>query len=159
MAKVNSTKQLIELVRRSELVPKDRFAEFVATLASQNSGVLPGEADLLADKMVGLGLLTRWQMDQILRGKYRGFRLGKYTLKDHLGTGGMSSVYLSEHPIMRRPVAIKVLPKSRVTKSSYLERFELEARAVAALDHPNIVRAYDIDNEGDTHYIVMEYVE
>ncbi|MEZ6120612.1 MAG: serine/threonine-protein kinase [Pirellulaceae bacterium] len=159
MAKVNSTKQLIELVRRSELVPKDRFAEFVATLASQNSGVLPGEADPLADRMVNLGLLTRWQMDQILRGKYRGFRLGKYTLKDHLGTGGMSSVYLSEHPIMRRPVAIKVLPKSRVTKSSYLERFELEARAVAALDHPNIVRAYDIDNEGDTHYIVMEYVE
>jgi serine/threonine protein kinase len=71
----------------------------------------------------------------------------------------MSSVYLSEHPIMRRPVAIKVLPKKRVGKSSYLERFELEARAVAALDHPNIVRAYDIDNEGDTHYIVMEYVE
>jgi eukaryotic-like serine/threonine-protein kinase len=103
--------------------------------------------------------MTRWQLDQLLKGKYRGFRLGKYTLKGHLGTGGMSSVYLSEHPIMRRPVAIKVLPKARVSKSSYLERFELEARAVAALDHPNIVRAYDIDNEGDTHYIVMEYVE
>jgi serine/threonine protein kinase len=121
--------------------------------------VFPSNPNQLADELVRAGTLTEWQVDQILKGKYRGFRLGKYTLKGHLGTGGMSSVYLSEHPIMRRPVAIKVLPKTRVTKSSYLERFELEARAVAALDHPNIVRAYDIDNEADTHYIVMEYVE
>ena len=60
---------------------------------------------------------------------------------------------------MRRRVAIKVLPTSRVNDSSYLERFRLEARAVAKLDDPNIVRAYDIDNEGQIHYIVMEYVD
>jgi len=60
---------------------------------------------------------------------------------------------------MRRRVAIKVLPTSRVNDSSYLERFRLEARAVAKLDDPNIVRAYDIDNEDKVHYIVMEYVE
>jgi eukaryotic-like serine/threonine-protein kinase len=71
----------------------------------------------------------------------------------------MSSVYLAEHELMRRRVAIKVLPQNRVNDSSYLERFRLEARAVAKLDDPNIVRAYDIDNEGNIHYIVMEYVE
>ena len=71
----------------------------------------------------------------------------------------MSSVYLAEHELMKRRVAIKVLPKNRVGDSSYLERFRLEARAVARLDDPNIVRAYDIDNEGDIHYIVMEYVD
>ena len=71
----------------------------------------------------------------------------------------MSSVYLAEHELMRRRVAIKVLPQNRVNDSSYLERFRLEARAVARLDDPNIVRAYDIDNEGDIHYIVMEYVD
>src|SRR6188472_4192432 len=60
---------------------------------------------------------------------------------------------------MKRRVAIKVLPQNRVNDSSYLERFRLEARAVAKLDDPNIVRAYDIDNDGDTHYIVMEYVD
>ena len=128
-------------------------------MEGEAGGPLPSDPTILAERFIAAQLVTQWQMEQLLRGKYRGFRLGKYTLKGHLGTGGMSSVYLSEHPIMRRPVAIKVLPKSRVTKSSYLERFELEARAVAALDHPNIVRAYDIDNEGDTHYIVMEYVE
>jgi serine/threonine-protein kinase len=71
----------------------------------------------------------------------------------------MSSVYLAEHELMKRRVAIKVLPPNRVNDASYLERFRLEARAVARLDDPNIVRAYDIDNEGNTHYIVMEYVE
>jgi serine/threonine-protein kinase len=71
----------------------------------------------------------------------------------------MSSVYLAEHELMKRRVAIKVLPQNRVNDSSYLERFRLEARAVAKLDDPNIVRAYDIDNEGNIHYIVMEYVD
>ncbi|MCA9218134.1 MAG: serine/threonine protein kinase [Planctomycetales bacterium] len=159
MAKVSTTERLIELVKRSELVSKEDFATFLAERSTRLRGLLPAAPDGLASDLVEAGLITPWQMDQLMKGKYRGFRVGKYTLQGHLGTGGMSSVYLSEHPIMRRPVAIKVLPKSRVAKSSYLERFELEARAVAALDHPNIVRAYDIDNEGDTHYIVMEYVE
>ena len=159
MAKVTTTEKLIELIKRSGLVLNEDLASFIAQHTSKSGGVLPTDSGSLSDRIVDAGLVTRWQMDQLLKGKYRGFRLGKYTLKGHLGTGGMSSVYLSEHPIMRRPVAIKVLPKARVSKSSYLERFELEARAVAALDHPNIVRAYDIDNEGDTHYIVMEYVE
>jgi serine/threonine protein kinase len=159
MPKVTTTEKLIELIKRSGLVSREDLAAFLARHARKAGGVLPAEPGQLGRQCVQAGLLTDWQVEQLLKGKYRGFRLGKYTLKGHLGTGGMSSVYLSEHPIMRRPVAIKVLPKTRVTKSSYLERFELEARAVAALDHPNIVRAYDIDNEGDTHYIVMEYVE
>ncbi len=159
MPQVTTSDQLIDLIRRSELVSPDELTRFLAEQSTGGGGQLPTNPDTLAEHFVASNLITQWQMEQLLRGKYRGFRLGKYTLKGHLGTGGMSSVYLSEHPIMRRPVAIKVLPKSRVAKSSYLERFELEARAVAALDHPNIVRAYDIDNEGDTHYIVMEYVE
>ena len=71
----------------------------------------------------------------------------------------MSSVYLAEHVLMQRRVAIKVLPKSRVEDTSYLARFHREARAAASLDHRNIVRAYDVDNEGSIHYLVMEYVE
>ena len=55
--------------------------------------------------------------------------------------------------------AIKVLPKARVKDATYLARFQLEAKAIASLNHPNIVLAYDIDNEDDVHYIVMEYVD
>jgi serine/threonine-protein kinase len=120
---------------------------------------LPNDADVLADYFIQAGLLTRWQCDQLLKGKYKGFFLGNYKLVDHLGTGGMSTVYLAEHALMRRQRAIKVLPRSRVGESSYLDRFRLEAQATAALDHLHIVRAYDVDRDGQTHYIVMEYVK
>jgi serine/threonine-protein kinase len=71
----------------------------------------------------------------------------------------MSSVYLAEHKISGKKRAIKVLPKKRVSDKSYLDRFYLEGRAAAALNHPNVVRIYDICNEADTHYMVMEYVK
>ncbi len=102
--------------------------------------------------------LTRWQAEKLIQGKHRGFFLGKYRLLELLGTGGMSSVYLAEHTLMRRQVAIKVLPQNRIDDASYLERFHREAQAVAALDHPNIVRAYDVNQEGTVHFLVMEYV-
>ncbi|HSG71452.1 MAG TPA: serine/threonine-protein kinase, partial [Planctomycetaceae bacterium] len=75
----------------------------------------------------------------------------------------MSSVYLAEHTLMRRKCAVKVLPSKRINDSSYLGRFHREAQAVASLDHPNIVRAYDVDKESergtDIHFLVMEYVD
>ncbi|MBX3432677.1 MAG: protein kinase [Pirellulales bacterium] len=109
--------------------------------------------------MISTGLLTEWQCEKLLAGKHKGFILGKYKLLRHLGKGGMSQVYLAEHMLMKRKVAIKVLPQNRVEDSSYLERFRIEARAAAKLDDPNIVRAYDIDHHDKTHYLVMEYVE
>ncbi len=158
MAKKLSPKQLLDYVRRSKLVPEDQLAEAVSELEACHDGELPAEAAALADALVDRDLISRWQADNLLRGKYKGYFLGKYKLLAFLGSGGMSSVYLAEHTLMRRKQAIKVLPKKRVADASYLERFRLEALATAALDHPNIVRAYDIDNEGDVHYLVMEYV-
>ncbi|MDO4582798.1 MAG: serine/threonine-protein kinase [Planctomycetia bacterium] len=119
------------------------------------------DANAFSDWLVEHRHITRWQADNILAGKYKGFFLGQYKLLRSIGAGGMSSVYLAVHTLLERQVAIKVLPKSRVTTdTSYLERFLLEAQAVAALDHPNIVRAYDIDNEGGAiYYLVMEYVD
>ena len=60
---------------------------------------------------------------------------------------------------MRRLVAVKVLPQERETDQSVLARFEREAQAVAALDHPNIVRAFDIDHVGGRHFLVMEFID
>ena len=154
----------IDLVRRSGLVDKDRLAEALATanVGARESGQgdeAPDDAQAVSRCLVDAGLLTEWQSRKLLDGRGRGFFLGKYKLLDHVGTGGMSSVYLAEHVNMQRRVAIKVLPTNRVHDSSYLARFYREARAAAALDHPNIVHAYDIDNQGDTHYLVMEFVQ
>src|SRR5207248_10949337 len=97
---------------------------------------------------------------QLLQGKYRRFLInGKYKLLEPLGAGGMGQVFLCFHIYMHRPVALKVLPTDKVQDPSTLERFYREARAAGALDHPNIVRAYDIDQDGNTHFLVMEYVD
>lgn len=154
--KVNT---FLDLVRRSGLVEKDQFKAVLLKLKKAAAGRPIKDAAPVAKALVRAGLLTSWQCDKLLGGKHKGFFLGKYKLLDHLGTGGMSSVYLAEHVLMQRRVAVKVLPKNRVQDSSYLARFHREARAAAALDHRNIVRAYDVDNDGDIHYLVMEHIE
>src|ERR1700730_6927389 len=104
---------------------------------------LPDQVKDLANAMVRDGVLTRFQAQQFVQGKWKRFIISdKYKLLEHLGTGGMGSVYLCEHLSMRRRVAIKVLPIAKAQDSSALDRFYREARAVAALDHPNIVRAH-----------------
>jgi serine/threonine-protein kinase len=149
----------LDLLRRSQLVEEDQLTKFLGALAAKNGHRLPEEADKIAAAMVEAGMLTEWQSEKLLAGKHKGFMLGKYKLLRHIGKGGMSQVYLAEHTLMKRKVAIKVLPQNRVEDSTYLERFRTEARAAAKLDDPNIVRVYDIDNDGKTHYIVMEFVD
>jgi len=149
----------LDLVKRSRLVEAEPLQDFLTSLRAEQGGELPERQEALAEAFVKAELLTTWQSEKLLAGKHRGFILGKYKLLGQLGKGGMSTVYLAEHILMRARRAIKVLPRDRVSDSTYLNRFELEARAAAKLDDPNIVRAYDIDHEGETHYIVMEYVE
>lgn len=148
----------LDLAQRSGLLNRDQLNHALLQLKEESPPGAVIETDQLADYLVKTGLLTRWQCDRLLEGRHKGFFLGKYKLLDHLGTGGMSSVYLGEHVLMQRRVAIKVLPKHRVSDSSYLQRFHREAQAAAALDHRNIVRAYDVDNDGDVHYLIMEFV-
>ncbi|MFD3163045.1 Stk1 family PASTA domain-containing Ser/Thr kinase [Herpetosiphon sp. NSE202] len=83
----------------------------------------------------------------------------RYQLERKLGQGGMATVYLGRDLRLKRPVAIKVLHGQYASDEQFLRRFKHEADAAAQLNHPNIVRVYDIEAEGDFHYIVMEYVE
>ena len=154
-----SVDEFLGLVQRSQLVERDRLATIAADWKSQATRNPLDDAQACADHLVRSELLTRWQSQKLLEGRHRGFLLGNYRLLDHLGSGGMSNVYLAEHVLMQRRVAIKVLPANRVADTSFLDRFHFEGQAVAALDHPNIVRAYDLGSEGRIHYLVMEYIE
>src|SRR5205807_3097877 len=106
---------------------------------------IPEDPAFFATGLVTQGVLTRFQADQLLEGRWRRFFIGKYKVLERIGSGGMGTVFLCEHRLMRRRVAVKVLPTALADQPSILERFYREAQAVAALDHPNIVRAYDID--------------
>src|SRR5262245_37431013 len=103
----STTPQFLELVQKSGLVDDNQFQGYVAPL--QAAG-LPETPVQMAEAMVRDGLLTHFQAQQLLQGKARGFTINnKYKLLEHLGAGGMGSVFLCEHVSMRRRVAIKVL--------------------------------------------------
>ena len=151
----------LAVVRQSGLITPELLNRLLKEFRQQ--AVNLDDSRAIAEQLVARDHLTRWQADKLLQGKHKGFFLGKYRLLSLLGKGGMSSVYLAEHVLMRRRCAIKVLPSKRVNDSSYLGRFHREAQAVASLDHANIVRAYDVDHETEKdteiHFLVMEYVE
>ena len=86
-------------------------------------------------------------------------RLGHYDIKSVLGTGGMGEVYRARDPRLKRDVAIKILRGEGVASAELRNRFEREARTVAALNHPNIVAVYDIGIETGQQYIVSELIE
>ncbi|MEG0366617.1 MAG: protein kinase, partial [Coprobacillus sp.] len=83
---------------------------------------------------------------------------GRYLLKSIIGQGGMADVYLAEDTILKRVVAVKIMRSSLTGDPVYVTRFHREASAAAALSHKNIVEIYDVGEEEDNYYIVMEYV-
>jgi serine/threonine protein kinase len=153
MAAPSTNAEFLELVRKSGVVETKRLDAYLDKTS------LPDQPGKLAGFLVRDGILTRFQAEQFLQGRWRRFNIGKYKVLERIGSGGMGSVYLCEHKFMRRRAAVKVLPTAKASDPASLERFYREARAVAALDHPNIVRAYDIDHEENLHFLVMEYVD
>ena len=88
-----------------------------------------------------------------------GTKLGPYEIVSPLGAGGMGEVYRARDTRLDRTVAIKVLPDHLADTPDAKQRFEREARAVSALNHPNICALYDVGSQDGTEYLVMEYIE
>lgn len=82
----------------------------------------------------------------------------RYVLKETIGQGGMADVYLADDKILEREVAVKIMRSSLTGDPVYVTRFHREASAAASLSHKNIVEIYDVGEENDDYYIVMEYV-
>ncbi len=88
-----------------------------------------------------------------------GTTLGPYQIDAPLGAGGMGEVYKATDTRLDRTVAIKVLPETVANDPDLKQRFEREARTVAPLNHPHICTLYDIGKEGETDFLVMEYLD
>src|SRR5436190_4717152 len=88
-----------------------------------------------------------------------GTKLGRYEIRSKIGAGGMGEVYRGRDEKLNRDVAIKVLPASLSQDADRLRRFEQEARAAGALNHPNITAVYDIGSADSSPYIVTELLE
>ena len=84
---------------------------------------------------------------------------GRIKLLDMIGGGGMANVYLAHDMILDRDVAVKMLRLDFANDEEFIRRFHREAQSATSLTHPNIVNIYDVGEENDLYYIVMEYVE
>jgi serine/threonine-protein kinase len=84
---------------------------------------------------------------------------GRYRIEKEIGRGGMGVVYLAQDPNLDLLVALKVLRQDRLGNEDLVRRFLAEAKALGRLDHPNIVRVFNVDRDGDNVYIAMEFIE
>ena len=88
-----------------------------------------------------------------------GAKLGRYEIRSKIGAGGMGEVYLAQDTKLDRKVALKILPSELATNQDRMRRFTQEAKAAAALNHPNIAHIYEIGESQGTHFIAMEFVD
>src|SRR5438128_5247582 len=88
-----------------------------------------------------------------------GTKLGRYEIRSKIGEGGMGEVYLAQDTKLDRKVAIKILPATLAGNSDRMRRFVQEAKAASALNHPNIITIYEIDETESGHFIATEFID
>jgi serine/threonine protein kinase len=164
MNALSSAQQFLQLTGRSQLIPESQLAVILRQASADLQVPADGiSASGIADWLVQQNLLTTWQTQKLLQGKHRGFFLGPYKLHSKLARGGMSTIYSGVHIQSKQTVALKVLPLSKVGKSSYLPRFMREADIAKRLEHPHVVRVFDIHSASDgvnlVHFMAMELLE
>ncbi|MBI1848871.1 MAG: serine/threonine protein kinase [Planctomycetes bacterium] len=116
----------------------------------------------LGEILAALGFLSRDRVDALLA-RYRDerlrFAIAGYELREKLGQGSMGVVYKARQLSLDRIVAIKILPPELAENQAFVRRFMTEARAVAKLNHPNVIQGIDVGDSGGYRYFVMEYVD
>jgi tRNA A-37 threonylcarbamoyl transferase component Bud32 len=113
----------------------------------------------LIEELARRGRLTSYQAEALRRRPAKPLLLSNYLLLEQIGSGGMGRVFKALHRRMERTVALKLLHERSLSSTEAVERFQREARAAARLHHPNIVTAFDADEDGGLHFLVMEYVD
>src|SRR5437588_879037 len=88
-----------------------------------------------------------------------GTKLGRYEIRSQLGKGGMGEVYLAQDTKLERKVALKIFPAELTSNQDRMRRFTREAKAAAALNHPNIAHIYEIGEDEGIHFIAMEFID
>ena len=145
------------LLVKSKLLP----AEEVESLYQKWKEERPGSdtrVDSFRRFLVGRRSLTDYQAALVQRGRADGFFLDGYKILDQIGKGQMGGVYKAVHNL-GQSVALKILPASKAKNTHILGRFQREARLLTQLDHPNVVRAFQVGESNGVHYIVMEFLE
>jgi serine/threonine protein kinase len=148
-----STTSLVDALHQYRLLEPGRLEEL------KSLQVRFSDPKALVGELIRRGWVTPYQANQLLQGKGKELLLGSHVLLEKLGEGGMGQVFKARNWKLGRVVALKVIRKERMDSPDAVRRFQREVRAAAALSHPNIVHAFDADEIGGIHLLVMEYVE
>lgn len=143
------------LITRSRLLTAEQMKEAYRVWQEANP---EGDSDSLRKFLVHKRFLTEYQSHLLMRGHTEGYFLNDYKILEMLGKGRMAGVYKAMHS-SGQVVAIKVLPPSKAKDPMILSRFLREAKLLTKLDHPNVVRAYQLGEANGKHYLVMEFFE
>src|SRR5262245_22927458 len=152
-----SVREYCSLLAKSKLLPADEVEAWHRGWRDEGRGG-DDAVEAFGKYLVHRRVLTAYQSAMVQRGRADGFFLNDYKILDRIGKGQMGGVYKGVHTLGQL-VALKILPSSRAKDSHILGRFQREARLLTQLDHPNVVRAFQVGEAGGVHYIVMEYLE
>ena len=159
-------KRVEELYHAAGTRPQDERAAFLAEACRDDEGLRRDVESLLDESLSddgflaepGLAIPSHMAFD-LARETMTGRSLGGYQFQTFLGAGGMGDVYRAHDPKLRRDVAIKILPQAFTSDADRLERFEHEARMLAALNHPNICAIYGLEEAEGVRFLILELVE
>lgn len=142
---------------RSRLIPEADVHALHAKWKAETQGS-DSDIEQFRRFLVQRKCLTEYQAALVQRGHSEGFFIGGYTILDRIGKGASAGVYKAVHT-SGQIVALKVLPASKARDPNALIRFQREGRLLTQLDHPNIVRAFQVGQAGNVHFIVMEHLD
>ena len=148
----NAANDFVERCARGEAPTIKEYEDRYPEIAGAIRDLFPA-LDLIGNSAIGASAM---QVDRDTFGQSR--RLGDFRIISELGRGGMGVVYEAEQISMSRRVALKVLPMAGLIDELKIRRFQNEVRAVAALDHPNIVSVYMVGEERGVHYYAMQLI-
>ncbi|MCS6866950.1 MAG: protein kinase [Gemmataceae bacterium] len=145
------------LIIKSKLLSSDEVESLYKLWKEERPGG-DERVDSFRRFLIAKRALTEYQAALLQRGRAEGFFLNGYKILDQIGKGQMGGVYKAVHRF-GQIVALKILPASKAKNPHILGRFQREARLLTQLDHPNVVRAFQVGESGGVHFIVMEYLE
>lgn len=157
MAAITTVREYCALLAKSKLLPGEEI-ELLHRQWKDEARGQDDQLDLFCKFLVSRRTLTEWQAAMVRRGRADGFFIAGYKILDRIGKGQMGGVYKAVHGL-GQVVALKILPASKAKDQHVLGRFQREARLLTQLDHPNVVRAFQVGEGGGVHYIAMEFLE
>jgi serine/threonine protein kinase len=155
---VMSVREFCALLTKSKLLTPDEVDAVRRRWEAEHPDA-DGDVEAFVKSISGRkGVITHWQAALLSRGRADGFFVEGYKILEQLGKGQMGGVYKAVHAL-GQVVALKILPASRAKDTRLLARFQREARLLTQLDHPNVVRAYQVGESGGRQFIAMEFLD